>query len=662
MDSGYVAPDDTLEPDFDISAGLDPSEALWIMDQLMCLEITWHDGYPLSQTIFTSLHIDHLLSPSQDAYDTFFEKSTAPAHFSLEQALAYDVLRAYLTGLIVCCNHALQLIQSQNFYEEEDFVTHLFGRELLPKVDSGLVSNMLDDAIGLLEERQTNHVGSALQARLKFRRNLLNSLANMENYWEDMIAELARIKSSHEHATPIPEAFSEKVQRQLATSTPPRPMLQVSWDLCCRKWKDLYEDIVAAQRFTSPEIIQSPACLQRAVWTFAYRGQPCALARAEIQDILFGDHTVGGVIPHYELLLTDMRDLVLAGDPLVDPQSFQVEVTTDPRHVCSRLMESFMDKAIDEYLNLYRMVCQNRCRIRRTFTQAIPILDTLVTEATMIDEELEKHTTSLRRKFNQATGKDDYLQPLASWTRFYKFRIMEWTIQLGFETEIYMPDELVDMYYFLSHLCAQRNALLETIESFTTEMIRKTNDTNIAAECQVSIELLKCLQQTCQITLNLALALKAFYTMLKSVGVIKAPSREFADPQLLYEARMKPYLSAVNDPIPSLGDFEAAREQVDTVPNMCLEIDEKIKKAKILLSEVKKLTPEQGRYVGTEEAWKKEIKQLETTCVAIAVGASQFRRAFEKYGKDGLKEKMECSPEKRYHEWWVVPQLKEKAK
>ena len=67
MDSGYVPPGDTFESDVEFSDPINPAEALWIMDQLMCLEIAWLDGYPLSQTVFTSLHIDRLLNPLHQA-------------------------------------------------------------------------------------------------------------------------------------------------------------------------------------------------------------------------------------------------------------------------------------------------------------------------------------------------------------------------------------------------------------------------------------------------------------------------------------------------------------------------------------------------------------------------------------------------------------------
>ena len=391
------------------------------------------------------------------------------------------------------------------------------------------------------------------------------------------------------------------------------------------------------------------------------QSRPCSLARAEIQDILFADQAVGGEIPHYELLLTDIRELVLAGDALTDPESFQVELTSDPRHICSRLIEGFMDKAIDEYLNLYRMVCQNRCRIRRTFTQAIPILDTLELEAVKMDEELKKVTSSLVDKLNPKTGKMDSFEPLTYWTKFYKLRIIAWTIQLGFETDIYLPDELWMMCYFLAQISTQRSLLIENIEFLTIDRMKTSRDKAAVIECQAAVEWLQSMNDMTRITIFLARALCTFYKLLMEVGIISSPDREFANPQLLYEARMKPYLNVVHDAIPRLEEFERARKQVDTVENMCRDINDWINKAKVVIASVKKLTPEQAKYVGTEHEWNKEIKQLETTCVAIAVGTSQLLRAHGKYGPDRLRAVIECSPEKKYHEWWVVPQLKEKA-
>lgn len=132
---------------------------------------------------------------------------------------------------------------------------------------------------------------------------------------------------------------------------------------------------------------------------------------------------ISGQISHYDLLLADFRDLVLAGTDLADPESFQVELPSDPRHICSRLIERFMDKAIDEYLNLYRMVCLNRCRTRRTFTQAISIFDAMEAEALRVDGELRAEVSYLKFTDKENGGFVPF-NPLSSWARFYRLQVM----------------------------------------------------------------------------------------------------------------------------------------------------------------------------------------------------------------------------------------------
>lgn len=384
-----------------------------------------------------------------------------------------------------------------------------------------------------------------------------------------------------------------------------------------------------------------------------------------MQAILFSDQAVAGEIFHFDLLLADIRDLVLAGDSLVDPQSFNVELPSDPRHICSKLMMGFMEKAIEEYLNLYRMVCQNRCRIRRTFTQAIPIFDGLEQEAEKVDSELEKHSASMANKIKDPqTGRWSKLDPLATWCYINLLRILAWTVQLGFETNIYLPDELARMYRFLSLLSLFRVKHLDHILRFVAERKRTVRDGKHKAECVASLDILNSLSHSAQLTEAVAEALFKFYHLLRRVRVISAPKRDFADAELLYEVRMKPYLRVRGWDIPTLESFENDDEEqnVTSFKATLASIEDEIKHAKSVIVELKKYTPEQAKYVGTEEEWKKEIKQIETTCVAIAVAASQLKRIREKHGLDDLSGLVECTFEKKYHEWWIIPQLREKVR
>lgn len=44
MDSGYLAPGETLDDGYDVARKLLPEEVLGIMDQLLCHEVRFADG------------------------------------------------------------------------------------------------------------------------------------------------------------------------------------------------------------------------------------------------------------------------------------------------------------------------------------------------------------------------------------------------------------------------------------------------------------------------------------------------------------------------------------------------------------------------------------------------------------------------------------------
>lgn len=683
MDSGFVHEGDSFDADFDVERNLEPGEVLWVMDQLLCLEIEWLEGYPLSQTVFTSLHVARLLEPSNRKAQFREDGDRQSGGENLDEMLTRRVLRAYCVAMIKCMEMCMQAIQGQTYYEEEDFVTHLFGRELLPRITGDEAPQIIEEATEYVQQTKSlpKDLSDALEHRLVFQWNMLDALRDVPFDWEPMLDGIERIKESHSLATPVPEAFSSKVQRQLATSTPPRPMLTVSWNEAMTKWHHLISSVLSAYSLTSSEVVVDPQCLQRATWAFAYRNPPpSTLPRAIFQEQLF--HEQGPVatgVGHYELFLADLRNTVLAGDSLVDPASFQVELPSDPRHMRARLLEGFVEKAFDEYLNIYRMVCQNRCRIRRLFTQAVAILDALESEGARVDQAIAN--VSVAGKGKDTLQKE--LRPLSSWAKFNKLRVISWTIQMGFETEIYMKDEvsysvpllkplvwrdtnvdlfpqLGNMYWYLSQLTASQLQLIQHIEHHLKD---RTNRRHTAlTECIASQLYLTSTMMQADATQALASALSLFFNHLQNLNIITSPKREYAKQQLFHEARMKPYLSIINDRVPSTSDFENQRRANEGRPTseICHQIDAEIKRAKAFLGELKKLGPEEGKFLGTEELFKKEMKALETTCVAVAVNASQLGRLVEKFGEEGLKEKVECAMERRWHEWWVVPVVKEK--
>ncbi|KAK3069221.1 N-alpha-acetyltransferase, non-catalitic subunit [Teratosphaeriaceae sp. CCFEE 6253] len=665
MDSGYVPPGDTVDSDFDVCQGLAASEVVWIMDELLRLTIVWHDGYPLSQTLFTSLHVDRLLAPENKPPYPLSHGRKDIEGMSTEERLVHVTLRVFCIALIKSCALVQQMIQSQNFYEEEDFVTHLFGRELLPGIEVDDALNMVDEALSkIVTEDIAEDVQSALHQRLWFVRTKLY----IEVRHSDDGGHLENVVDWHHLAQPQPAAFSDKVQRHLATSTPPRPMAAISWEEAAKRWTQIPLDIMATFAAPCAGSQNNPAGLRGVLWAYAYRDPPPnTFARARLQDYLFGSEQIYKAVTFFDLLLTDMRDLVLAGDALTDPHSFQVELPTDPRHRRSRLMETFMDQIFDEYMNIYRMLCQNRCRMRRWFTQSVAIWDGLERQAVDADAELAKITPAMMLSSGSDEGQT-HLTPLTCWTKHYKLTVIRWTIQLGFETDIYLPHELSMMHWYLSTFADRHTMLLKQIELFVEarrKSLSPTHDPCQYAEILSSEDWLRSLRLQALATQLMSSALWRLYALLMAAGLIEPPQQDYAREQLLHDVRMKSYLGMICDTVPTLEDYKQAQDHTASVKSTCSKIDNAIAQAKGHLAELKKMSCDQVKYNMSEEYWKRDVKRLETTCVAVSVQVVQLRHVAGKYGVERpskrLKELVEVSipsPGSRYHDWWIVPKIK----
>jgi len=78
------------------------------------MKVAWLMGYPLSQTLFTSVHVDRLLWPNPKSLgESTFIRGRSPDELSLPQ----KVLRAYCLLLIKICDCVLGMVTSQHYYE-----------------------------------------------------------------------------------------------------------------------------------------------------------------------------------------------------------------------------------------------------------------------------------------------------------------------------------------------------------------------------------------------------------------------------------------------------------------------------------------------------------------------------------------------------------------
>ena len=80
------------------------------------VQVAWLMGYPLSQTLFTSVHLERLLWPEPKRLsDASFHRGSS--FLCPSPSLLQDVFRPYCIGLVKCCDLILSMIMGQHYYE-----------------------------------------------------------------------------------------------------------------------------------------------------------------------------------------------------------------------------------------------------------------------------------------------------------------------------------------------------------------------------------------------------------------------------------------------------------------------------------------------------------------------------------------------------------------
>ena len=90
----------------------------------------------------------------------------------------------------------------------------------------------------------------ALLKRLEFRVKFLTTVEmagsrsspELKAMWTELLAFIPKLKSSAVLGKPVPSSFSVKLQRKLASTVPPRPIVQVSQDTAFNHLENLCRD------------------------------------------------------------------------------------------------------------------------------------------------------------------------------------------------------------------------------------------------------------------------------------------------------------------------------------------------------------------------------------------------------------------------------------
>ncbi|KAL9047417.1 MAG: hypothetical protein Q9214_000008 [Letrouitia sp. 1 TL-2023] len=682
MDSGYLENDDSLEDDWDAIQDLMPEEVVGVIDQMLSYEMAWHMGYPLLQSLFTSLHIDQLLWPvPKTLEDSLSDRSKK---VRTETQPLSSVLRAYTIALIKTCGYVHSKIISEHYYEEEDFVSLLYNRDLLSAIDYLDAVKCLEKAIEDLSCKSIaceDNVKDALQVRLQLRKHLLLAVEcdsrptdrNAIQHWARCLESLPSVLQSHGEGVPKPTAFSAKIQRRLASSVPPRPIVDISFEdahvhlrQICRNGSEVYRVLD----------YHGSSNLSAFVWTFqSTKPQPSIYIRCLLQSLIFHDMKVLGDMTITRLIFDDLAEIVLPAHFLVDPANSDVEAPQDPRFKVWKEMQSFVLRVGDAYLDLFRAMCMNRSRMRRMLCHLILDWESIQLEAENLDVELRQFTIE-EPILDFTTSDEIWSFPLSSWAYYHKLNQMQWIVQMGLELDIYENDELAVMYWYLQNLSSNLIQHLERIQTFTTKSYRATVSLDAAQKTAytqsfafLDVELLKA-----SAVQSFARGLCCLYVFLGQVGALSTRGRTapYGKPEHRYSLRMRPFLQLSLPEVPPYADYASLiafppapairpGDQEQAPSNLVLA-EQAMKVARREWDAISKLSAATARCVTCEDWWEGSVKDVVRACIACSVAIATVKRGLANAEAEGrpLADVIQVEvvgSEMAYHPFWAVPKI-----
>ena len=400
---------------------------------------------------------------------------------------------------------------------------------------------------------------------------------------------------------------------------------------------------------------------------------------------MLGEHSIR------EILDDDLAIVVLPANLALDPINDEIEVVKDPRFVLAKQMEEFRIRCFPSYLEIFRTLCQNRSRCRRMMCHTLREWEQVQADAEEIDNLVQSALNDIPgNSLVAGNSPADNTLPLSSWAFLYKIRLMEWIVQLGFELQIYQPDELAGMYWYLSYLAKRRVTHCERIRSFTLrslgEMRQRTGGRALPGDQEAamtkSLSFLQTMLLDASVTWELSDALSCLYAALARTGLLKVPVRPYSTDELRYELRMRPFALIGLPALPPFETFKKEAQQAQTKVTVILEYAEKaLGAAKKGCEMMTRFSEKEAFSAHHHERWligtkgmyksaifaglavaavKKEVLRVEANGGTVGSSSSSSSSAGNDNGAAATPLKLTAEipkPEKCYHEWWIVPKV-----
>ena len=569
----------------------------------------------------------------------------------------------------------------------------------MPNVPTEDICVVLDEALDYLSitGEISCPVQSAIQSRLRFRRELLCVL-KLKNDLPTAVMEISgrvwpmleEIKTTSDLGKPLNHCFSTRVQRTLASNYPPRPMVTVDFFDAVSFMETLCKDIDDIGQLSK---IRCGEDFFTCISVFMTRTpKPSVYIRAVVQSFLIERRTglVLGGQTFKCFLLSSVEMLSLPGGFLLHANCAPRDTSVDQDNL-NQILTEFSEKAAPHYLDAFRILCSNRSRTRRSLCHLISQLDNVQTDAEELDDRL--HALAKESPILYGLEHRSFSYPLSSWVHHRKLVHVHQILQLGFELNIYAPDELPGMYWHLTYICGIHLALLKRIRFFLEQDMharlqpsaRSDSPSRLLSEERESFErafdYLGHVYTILQANEALSRALHALYILLFRNKGITVRERPYSSERLRYLLRMKPFLPLG---VPESVAFEEFKQESSLVDlnneEILVECHTKATHARKLWEQVlehgwsthagddKSVSQIEQRQIekrpprksvpSIDDEWTKGIKNVVRACIATSVSAVALKKMTTRRDANSISVHIPIAGEKDcWHDWWIVPKI-----
>lgn len=366
----------------------------------------------------------------------------------------------------------------------------------------------------------------------------------------------------------------------------------------------------------------------------------------------------------------DLMIAVLPCSRLLDPANDKIEAINDPRFAIAHQMDVFRQRAAQSYLDVFRAFCQNRCRVRRTLCHAIQDWEAVQADAEEVDQLLQVALEEKPIVYQPSLGghaSQAYSLPLSSWAYLYKLRLMEWIVQLGFELEVYQPDELAGMYWYLSYLARIRAGHVERIKAFAVRTLNelRAKPATFTSHQEVimsrSLSFARAMLLDAAITWELADALSSVYTVIYDrLKLLEPLSRPYSTDELRYEIRMRPFSPIELPELPSYTEFSRSTQQPEkSTAELLRAAESAVAGAKRGYEVLTKFGEKEAFTAQSHTRWLATTKNGFKSVIQAGLAVIALKRVAEMRdnGEEVNVKVVVPEPDKIYHEWWIVPSV-----